>query len=198
MKKILIFLLVVCFTTSLRAQIVARPAGSGNYTAINNKNIVASFLGDREKLQLLQGSPNKPGGMSNATSLGTKSTIGICTSDNPAMTSSGRNVGEVNKNYMSIEEKGWLCLEIGGVEKGYYAIEVNLIEELGGVKEYYIAPAPLAFSNELFIVKPLNNKLVFMKELQGGVVNKIFIYRTDRELRSSFTFSNAQVSKINL
>ena len=206
MKKILIFLLVVCFTTSLRAQIVARPAGSRNYTAINNKNIVASFLGDREKLQLLQGSPNKPGGMSNATSLGTKSTIGICTSDNPAMTSSGRNVGEVNKYYMSIEEKGWLCLEIGGVEKGYYAIEVNLIEELGGVeiddnsgvKEYYIAPAPIALLTDMIKIKSSNKKLVFMKELQGGVVNKVFIFRTDRELESSFTFSNAQVSKVNL
>ena len=206
MKKILIFLLVVCFTTGLQAQIVARPPRGGNYKPVLNKNIVASFLGDREKLQLLQGSPNKPGGMSNATSLGTKSTIGICTSDNPAMTSSGRNVGEVNKYYMSIEEKGWLCLEIGGVEKGYYAIEVNLIEELGGVKiddnsgvkEYYIAPAPIALLTDMIKIKSSNKKLVFMKELQGGVVNKVFIFRTDRELESSFTFSNAQVSKVNL
>ena len=206
MKKIHISLLIVCFATGLQAQIVARPPNGGNYKPMTNKNVVTSFLGDREKLQLLQASPGKPGGMPKATSLGAKSTIGICTSDNPAMTSSGRNVGEVNKYFMSIEEKGWLCLEIGGVEKGYYAIEVNLIEELGGVKnddnsgvkEYYISPAPLALLTDMIKIKSSNKKLVFMKELQGGVVNKIFIFRTSWELQSSFSFSNAQVSKINL
>ena len=97
-------------------------------------------------------------------------------------------------------------MEIGGVEKGYYAIEVNLIEELGGVeiddnsgvKEYYIAPAPIALLTDMIKIKSSNKKLVFMKELQGGVVNKVFIFRTDKELESSFTFSNAQVSKVNL
>ncbi len=107
---------------------------------------------------------------------------------------------------MSINENGFLGLEIGGVEKGYYAIEVNLIQELGGVnkddnsdiKEYYIAPAPLALLTDMLKIKSVNNKLVFMKELEGGVVNKIFIFRTNREYQSSFTFTNAQVCRITL
>ena len=207
MKKIRITLLIVYFATGLQAQIVARPPGGGNYKSMTNKKVITSFLGDREKLQLLQASPNKPAGISKATSLGAKSTIGICTSDNPGMTCTGRNVSEVNKYYMSIEEKGWLCLQIGGVEKGFYGIEVNLIEELGGVKnddnsgvkEYYIAPAPMGWAllTDMIKIKSSNKKLVFIKELQGGVVNNIFIYRTDSQIESSFTFSNAQVSKVN-
>ena len=196
MKKTLISLLLVCFAISIQAQIVARPPGGGNYKAVINKNITTSFLGDREKIQLLQSSPTKPEGMSNATSLGTKSTIGICTSENPAMTSSGLKIDEVNKFYMSIAEDGWLCLDIGGVEKGYYAIEVNLLE--GGVKEFYIAPAPLALLTDMMKISRVNNKLVFMKELQGGEVNKIFIYTTNRSIQSSFSFTNAQVSRVNL
>ena len=43
-----------------------------------------------------------------------------------------------------------------------------------------------------------NNKLVFMQELQGGVLNKIFIQAVNKNIASFFNFSNAQVSKINL
>ena len=199
MKKIHITLLMLCFAAGLQAQIVARPPRGGNYKPVLNKNIVTSFLGEREKLQLLQNSPGKPGGMSNATSLGAKSTIGICTSDNPAMTSKARNVNEVTKNFINIGEDGWLCLEIGGVEKGYYAIEVNLLEG-GGIDEFYVAPSstPFVFKTELITIKRSNNKLVFMKELQSGVVNYISIFTTNTSILSSFTFSNAQVSKVNL
>jgi hypothetical protein len=205
MKKIQIALMMLCFAACLQAQIVGRAPGGGNYKPMTNKNIVTSFLSDREKLQLLQTSPGKPG-MPKANSLGAKSTIGVCTADNPAMTSSGWNVGSVSKTHMSINENGFLCLEIGGIEKGYYAIEVNLIQELGGVnkddnsgiKEYYIAPAPIALLTDMIKLKSVNSKLVFMKELEGGVINKLFIFRTNREYQSSFTFTNAQVSRVNL
>ena len=199
MKKIQITLLILCFATGLQAQIIARPSGRVTYKPMTNENIVTSFLSDREKLQLLQTSPAKPAGISNVTSLGAKSTIGICTSDNPGMTSFGQNVGEVNKHYMSIQQNGWLCLEIKGVEKGYYAFEINLIKDLG-VKEFYVAPAPQgwALATDMMKINSNNKKLVFMRELQGETVNYIFIYAANMQVESAFLFSNAQVSKINL
>ncbi len=193
MKKIPILLMLACFATGLQAQIVARQPGGGLYKPVLNKNINKSFLSDREKLQLLQASPSKPGGMSNATTLGAKSTIGICTSDNPGMMSVGTQVNYVDKNYMSILNDGWLCLVIGGVEKGYYAIEVNLLE--GGIDEFYVSLNE--FLKGDMKKNRANNKLVFMQELQGGVVNRIYIQAVNKNIAGYFYFSNAQVSKIN-
>lgn len=194
MKKLSLFLLLAFFAIGLQAQIVARPSGGLNYKPVLNQNINTSFLGDREKLQLLQASPTKPGGMANATSFGAKSTIGICTSDNPGMTSVGLRVDYVEKNYMSIQNDGWLCLEIRGVEKGYYAIEVNLIE--GGIKEFYVSLNDVLKPD--MTINRANNKLVFMQELQNGVINKVFIQAVNKNILDVFKFSNAQVSKINL
>lgn len=121
--------------------------------------------------------------------------IGICTSNNPAMTSSGHDVGYVSKSGMMITNKGWLCLEIGGVENGYYAIEVNLFKE--GIKEFYVSPEILAPVVDVMKISSSNNKLVFVQELQGGVVNKIFIRAVDYNIQNAFYFKNAQVSKVN-
>lgn len=123
-------------------------------------------------------------------------TIGICTSNNPSMTSSGRFVEYVDKYKMTISYKGFLCLEIAGVEKGFYSIEVNLHE--GGIKEFYVSLndllAPIA---DIMKINRANNKLVFVQELQGGVVNKVFIHPVDKNILDVFTFRNAQVSKVN-
>jgi hypothetical protein len=105
----------------------------------------------------------------------------------------GTQVNYVDKNYMSILNDGWLCLVIGGVEKGYYAIEVNLLE--GGIDEFYVSLNE--FLKGDMKKNRANNKLVFMQELQGGVVNRIYIQAVNKNIAGYFYFSNAQVSKIN-
>lgn len=81
------------------------------------------------------------------------------------------------------------------MEKGYYAIEVNLFKE--GIKEFYVSPEILAPVVDVMKISSSNNKLVFVQELQGGVVNKIFIRAVDYNIQNAFYFKNAQVSKVN-